>query len=42
MEATGLGNEGLLARIEKGLWAPLPGMAAQIRMAVEPRAGDRP
>lgn len=32
----------LLERIEKGLRAPLPGIPAQLRMAVEPRIGHRP
>lgn len=31
----------LLARIEKGLWAPLPGIPAQLRMAPEPRTGHK-
>lgn len=31
----------LLARIEKGLWAPLPGIAAQLAMAPEPRPGHK-
>ena len=33
--------EELLARIEKGLWAPLPGIPAQLAMAPEPRTGHR-
>lgn len=32
---------GLLSRIEKGLWAPLPGLPAQLRMAPEPRPGQK-
>jgi len=31
----------LLGRIEKGLWAPLPGIPAQLRMAPEPRPGSK-
>ena len=31
----------ILARIEKGLWAPLPGIAAQLAMAPEPRQGHK-
>jgi len=31
----------ILARIERGLWAPLPGIPAQITMAPEPRAGHK-
>ncbi len=31
----------LLARIEKGLWAPLPGIPAQLAMAPEPRTGHK-
>jgi 8-oxo-dGTP pyrophosphatase MutT (NUDIX family) len=30
-----------LARIEKGLWAPLPGIPAQLAMAPEPRLGHK-
>jgi 8-oxo-dGTP pyrophosphatase MutT (NUDIX family) len=30
-----------LARIEKGLWAPLPGIPAQLAMAPEPRQGHK-
>jgi 8-oxo-dGTP pyrophosphatase MutT (NUDIX family) len=33
--------EELLARIEKGLWAPLPGIPAQLAMAPEPRPGHK-
>jgi len=33
--------EDLLARIEKGLWAPLPGIPAQLAMAPEPRTGHK-
>jgi 8-oxo-dGTP pyrophosphatase MutT (NUDIX family) len=33
--------EELLARIEKGLWAPLPGIPAQLAMAPEPRTGHK-
>jgi 8-oxo-dGTP pyrophosphatase MutT (NUDIX family) len=33
--------EELLARIEKGLWAPLPGIPAQLAMSPEPRAGHK-
>jgi 8-oxo-dGTP pyrophosphatase MutT (NUDIX family) len=33
--------EELLARIERGLWAPLPGIPAQLTMAPEPRAGHK-
>jgi 8-oxo-dGTP pyrophosphatase MutT (NUDIX family) len=33
--------EELLARIEKGLWAPLPGIPAQQAMAPEPRPGHK-
>ena len=33
--------EDLLARIEKGLWAPLPGIPAQLAMAPEPRPGHK-
>jgi 8-oxo-dGTP pyrophosphatase MutT (NUDIX family) len=31
----------LLSRIEKGLWAPLPGIPAQLSMAPEPRPGHK-
>ncbi len=31
----------LLSRIEKGLWAPLPGIPAQLRMVPEPRPGQK-
>jgi 8-oxo-dGTP pyrophosphatase MutT (NUDIX family) len=31
----------LLERIEKGLWAPLPGIPAQLEMAPEPRVGHK-
>ncbi|RPI99685.1 MAG: CoA pyrophosphatase, partial [Candidatus Aminicenantes bacterium] len=31
----------ILARIEKGLWAPLPGIPAQLVMAPEPRQGHK-
>jgi 8-oxo-dGTP pyrophosphatase MutT (NUDIX family) len=31
----------LLSRIEKGLWAPLPGIPAQLTMAPEPRPGHK-
>lgn len=31
----------LLGRIEKGLWAPLPGIPAQLRMAPDPRPGSK-
>src|SRR5512141_506557 len=31
----------ILARVEKGLWAPLPGIAAQLAMAPEPRTGHK-
>jgi 8-oxo-dGTP pyrophosphatase MutT (NUDIX family) len=34
-------NRELLARIEKGLWAPLPGIPAQLGMAPEPRPGHK-
>ncbi len=33
--------EDILARVEKGLWAPLPGISAQLTMAPEPRAGHK-
>jgi 8-oxo-dGTP pyrophosphatase MutT (NUDIX family) len=33
--------EDLLARIEKGLWAPLPGIPAQLAMVPEPRPGHK-
>ena len=33
--------EEILARIEKGLWAPLPGITAQVTMAPEPRPGHK-
>jgi 8-oxo-dGTP pyrophosphatase MutT (NUDIX family) len=33
--------EDLLAKIEKGLWAPLPGIPAQLAMAPEPRPGHK-
>ncbi len=33
--------EETLARIEKGLWAPLPGIPAQLAMAPEPRTGHK-
>lgn len=33
--------EEILARIEKGLWAPLPGIPAQLAMALEPRQGHK-
>ena len=33
--------EDLLSRIEKGLWAPLPGIPAQLAMAPEPRTGHK-
>ena len=33
--------EEILARIEKGLWAPLPGISAQLAMAPEPRQGHK-
>jgi 8-oxo-dGTP pyrophosphatase MutT (NUDIX family) len=33
--------EDLLARIEKGLWAPLPGIPAQLTMVPEPRPGHK-
>jgi len=33
--------EDLLARIEKGLWTPLPGIPAQLGMAPEPRTGHK-
>ena len=33
--------EDILARVEKGLWAPLPGIPAQLTMAPEPRAGHK-
>jgi 8-oxo-dGTP pyrophosphatase MutT (NUDIX family) len=33
--------EEILARIEKGLWAPLPGIPAQLAMAPEPRTGHK-
>lgn len=29
----------VLARIEKGLWAPLPGLSVQLRLAPDPRPG---
>jgi 8-oxo-dGTP pyrophosphatase MutT (NUDIX family) len=31
----------ILSRVEKGLWAPLPGIAAQLRMVPEPRPGQK-
>jgi 8-oxo-dGTP pyrophosphatase MutT (NUDIX family) len=31
----------ILARLEKGLWAPLPGIPAQLAMAPEPRVGHK-
>ena len=31
----------ILGRIEKGLWAPLPGIPAQLRMAPDPRPGHK-
>ena len=31
----------ILARVEKGLWAPLPGIPAQLAMAPEPRTGHK-
>ena len=31
----------ILRRVEKGLWAPLPGIAAQLRMVTEPRPGQK-
>jgi len=31
----------ILSRIEKGLWAPLPGIPAQLRMVPEPRPGHK-
>jgi len=31
----------LLSRIEAGLWAPLPGIPAQLRMVPEPRPGHK-
>lgn len=34
-------NRAVLARIERGLRAPLPGIPAQLRMATEPRPGHR-
>ncbi|MGZ5513841.1 MAG: NUDIX hydrolase, partial [Candidatus Aminicenantales bacterium] len=33
--------EDFLASVEKGLWAPLPGIAAQLTMAPEPRTGHK-
>jgi 8-oxo-dGTP pyrophosphatase MutT (NUDIX family) len=33
--------EELLARVQKGLWAPLPGIPAQLAMAPEPRPGHK-
>jgi 8-oxo-dGTP pyrophosphatase MutT (NUDIX family) len=33
--------EELMTRIEKGLWAPLPGITAQLAMAPEPRTGHK-
>ena len=33
--------EDILRRVEKGLWAPLPGIAAQLRMVPEPRPGQK-
>jgi 8-oxo-dGTP pyrophosphatase MutT (NUDIX family) len=33
--------EDILARVEKGLWAPLPGIPAQLTMAPEPRQGHK-
>jgi 8-oxo-dGTP pyrophosphatase MutT (NUDIX family) len=33
--------EELLARVQKGLWAPLPGILAQLAMAPEPRPGHK-
>jgi 8-oxo-dGTP pyrophosphatase MutT (NUDIX family) len=33
--------EEILARIEKGLWAPLPGIPAQLAMAPAPRQGHK-
>lgn len=34
-------TDDLLRRIEKGLWAPLPGIPAQLRMVPEPRPGHK-
>src|SRR4030042_3364627 len=31
----------ILSRVEKGLWAPLPGIAAQLKMVPEPRPGQK-
>ena len=31
----------ILSRVEKGLWAPLPGIAAQLCMVPEPRPGHK-
>ena len=31
----------VLSRIEKGLWAPLPGIPAQLKMVPEPRPGHK-
>ena len=31
----------ILSRIEKGLWAPLPGIPAQLAMVPEPRPGHK-
>src|SRR5512136_3493432 len=33
--------EELLSRVEKGLWAPLPGIPAQLSMVPEPRPGHK-
>jgi 8-oxo-dGTP pyrophosphatase MutT (NUDIX family) len=33
--------EELLVRVQKGLWAPLPGILAQLAMAPEPRPGHK-
>ena len=33
--------EAILSRGEKGLWAPLPGISAQLRMVPEPRPGQK-
>ncbi len=36
-----LDPDAILSRIEKGLWAPLPGISAQLRMVPEPRPGQK-
>src|SRR5512135_275213 len=33
--------DAILAKVEKGLWAPLPGIPAQLAMAPEPRTGHK-